>query len=175
MTHPVRPERNHLVGSPLTLIGFLEDVLLLVLVVEFARRRVERDADLAAGSIACLRNGLEHHFKRFVIGFEVGCEAAFIAHRRRVAALLQHALQRVEYLGAPAQRLGEPLGAVGHNHELLRVHRIVGVRPAVEDIHHWHGQQASVHPAEVAVERLLMRGRGGARYRHRNREHRVSP
>ena len=37
---------DHLLGGPLALVGFLEDVLAACLVVELAGRRIERDADL---------------------------------------------------------------------------------------------------------------------------------
>ena len=42
----------------------------------------------------------------------------------------------MEALGAPAQGLGERGGADRHEHELLEVERVVGVRPAVEHVHH---------------------------------------
>ena len=48
------PELDHLVAGALALVGLLEDVLLLVLVVELAGGRIERDADLLAGLVAGL-------------------------------------------------------------------------------------------------------------------------
>ena len=57
--------------------------------------------------------------------------------------LLSEALQRVEHLDAPAQRLGEARRADRHDHELLHVDVVVGMRPAVDDVHHRHGQAAA--------------------------------
>jgi hypothetical protein len=48
-------------------------------------------------------------------------------------------------------------GADGHDHELLEVDVVVGVRAAVEDVHHRHGQGDGVDAAEVAVERQAER------------------
>ena len=60
-----------------------------------------------AGLVAGLGDGFEHHFERLFVRLEIGRESAFVADRSRIAALLQHALQGVEYFGAHAQRLGE--------------------------------------------------------------------
>ena len=62
-------------------------------------------------------------------------------------------LQRMEDLGAAAQRFGEGLRPDRHHHELLEVDRIVGVGAAVEDVHHRHRQQGRAGAADVAVER----------------------
>ncbi len=68
----------------------------------------------------------------------------------------------MEDLGAPAERVGEGFGADGHDHELLEVDVGVGVRAAVEDVHHGRGQDAGVDAAEIAVERELEGVGGGA-------------
>ena len=47
-----------------------------------------------------------------------------------------------------------------HHHELLEVDAVVGVRAAVQDVHHRHGQHARRLAAEVAVERQARLGRG---------------
>ena len=51
-TH-VRPELDHLFRRLLALVGFLEDVFVLVFVVELAGSGIERDADLLARLVAC--------------------------------------------------------------------------------------------------------------------------
>ncbi len=89
------------------LSDFLENVLALRLVVEFAGCRIERDADLCARLVAGLGDGFEHHFKRFFVRFQVGGESTFVAHRGGITALLQHALQSVEHFDAHAQRFGK--------------------------------------------------------------------
>ena len=44
-------------------------------------------------------------------------------------------------------------GADRHDHEFLEVDRVVGVRAAVDDVHHRHRQHARLRAADVAVER----------------------
>ena len=81
-----------------------------------------------------------------------------------MAGLGEPFLQGVEDLGAGAHRLGEALGADRHHHEFLDVDRVVGVRAAVDDVHHRHRQRAGRDAADVAVERgaeALGRGLGG--------------
>ena len=68
----------------------------------------------------------------------------------------------MEDFRAPAQRFGEGGGAVGNNHELLRIDGIVGVRAAVEDVHLRHGQKVGAYAAEVAIERGHLRNCGSA-------------
>ena len=59
------------------------------------------------------------------------------------------------HLGAPAQRLGEAGRADRRHHELLNVDSGVGVRTAVEDVHHRHRQDVRVRPADIAEQRQL--------------------
>ena len=119
-------------------------------------------AILLAGRVAGLLDGFEDEFEGFFVGLELRGEAAFVADGGVVALLLEHAFEGVEDLGAPAERVGEGLGADGHDHELLEVDVGVGVGAAVEDVHHGRGQDAGVDAAEVAVERELERVGGGA-------------
>ena len=80
-------------------------------------------------------------------------ESALVAHGRREAAFVKHLFQGVEHLGTHAHRFGEGAGADRPDHELLESDRCVGVRTAVDDVHHRHGQHVCVHAADVAVER----------------------
>ena len=59
-------------------------------------------------------------------------------------------------------------GAHRHDHELLDVDGVVGMRAAVDDVHHRHGQQVRVGAAEIAIERqpARLRRRLGHRQRH---------
>ena len=59
---------------------------------------------------------------------EVGREAPLVAEPGRESGLLEHRLQRVIDLSAPAQRLAEALGSDRGDHELLDVDVGVGVR-----------------------------------------------
>ncbi len=125
------------------------------------------------GRVAGQRDGFEHHLERFLVGLEVGRETALVADGGRIAALLEHALKRVEHFRAPAQRFREFFRAVGDDHELLRVDAVVGVRAAVEDVHHGHRQDARADAAEITVQRRLLRDRRGARGGHRHGQNRV--
>src|SRR5262249_50590573 len=44
--------------------------------------------------------------------------------------------------------------ADGHDHEFLHVDGIVGVRAAIDDVHHRARQHARLRAAEIAIERL---------------------
>ena len=70
---------------------------------------------------------------------------------------MQHALEGMVDLGAPAQALGKARGAHRHNHELLEVDVVVGMHATVEDVHHGRGQQVSVDAAQVLVQRQARR------------------
>ena len=129
--------------------------------VDLARRRVERDEDVLAGHVAGALDAAHEHLQRLLVGAEVGREAALVAARRAEAGVVQRLLQRVEDLGAHPQALRERRRARRHDHELLEVDLVVGVRAAVEDVHHRHGQDPRLLAAEVAPERQAdVRGRG---------------
>ena len=104
---------------------------------------------------------------------QVGREAALVAEPRGQALLLQHRLEGVVDLGTLLQRLTERRRADRRDHELLDVDVGVGMRAAVEDVHHRHRQQVRVRPAEVAVERQLGRLGRGVGDRQRDAEDRV--
>ncbi len=50
---------------------------------------------------------------------------------------------------------------------------VIGVRAAVQDVHHRHRQSVRRSPAEIAIKRQLERSRRGASSGHRNRQNRV--
>ena len=75
---------------------------------------------------------------------------------------MQHALEGVIDLGAPAQALGKARSTHRHDHELLEVNVVVGMHAAVEDIHHRCGQQVGVDAAQVLVQRQARRLGSGA-------------
>ena len=118
-------------------------------------------------------DGLADQVERGPVAVEAGREAALVAEAGREALLLQHRLERVVDLGAGAQRLGEGRRADRRDHELLDVDVGVGVRAAVEDVHHRHRQQVGVGPADVAVERQPGRLGRGLGHGERDAEDRV--
>ena len=105
------------------------------------------------GLYPALRDGFEHDFDGFDVRLHGRREAAFVADGGVVAALLEHAFQRVEHFDAPAQRFRKRRRAHGHDHEFLEVDVVVGVSAAVEDVHHRSGQSVCAGAAEIAVER----------------------
>ncbi len=127
--------------------------------------------DLEAG----LLDGLDDELQCGAVAGQIGGEAALVTQTGRVALGLQHALERVVDLRALAQRLGEGVGAQRRDHELLHVDRRVGVRAAVDDVHHRHGQQVGVRPAEVAEQRQAGGLRGRLGHGERDAEDRVGP
>ena len=104
---------------------------------------------------------------------EVGGEAALIADAGGQATLPDHRLQGLVDLGPPAQRLGEGRGADRGDHELLDVHVVIGVRAAVQDVHHRDGQHVGVRAAEVAEQRQAAGVRSGAGDGHADAHDRV--
>ena len=81
LPNPIRPEFDHLLRLPLTLIRFLEDVLPLARIEEFARRRVEGQTDIYPGPIPCLCNGFENGFRSFVVRFEIRSKSSLVPDR----------------------------------------------------------------------------------------------
>ena len=86
---------------------------------------------------------------------------------------MKRRLQRVVDLGADAHAIGEARRAGRNDHELLKVDLVVGVRAAVEDIHHRHRQQPGLLAAEIAPQGKLARGGTRLRRGERDAEHRV--
>ena len=101
---------------------------------------------------------------------QLGGEAALVADPGGEALLLQHGLERVVDLGALLERLAEGGRTDGRDHELLHVDVGVGVRAAVEDVHHRHRQQVGVGATDVAEQRQPSTHRGGPGDRERDPE-----
>ena len=139
----------------------LEDVRAVV--EDLAGGGVERDRHVVAGMKAGGLDALDQRLQGGLVRFEVGREAALVAHRRCQAAIVQRSLERVEDLGAGAQRLGEAGRADRDHHELLEVDLVVRVRAAVQHVHHRDREHVRRLAAEVAPQRLS--GLGGRRLR----------
>ena len=103
----------------------------------------------------------------------MGSEAPLVAHARGESLVFEHLLEGVERLHPRPQSGVEGVESQRHDHELLHVERIVGVGPAVDDVHHRGGEEAGGGPAEVAVERQPAVLGGGMGHRHRDTEDRV--
>ena len=131
-------------------------------------------ATSCAGGKARVADRFDDQVERGAVVLEVGGEAALVADARAQAVLLEHGLQRMVGLRPPAQRLGERGRADREDHELLDVHAVIGVRAAVEDVHHRHREQVRVRPAQVAEQRQARRLGRGPRHGHAHADDGVS-
>ena len=136
--------------------------------VELGRRDVECECDVLAQGQARRRHCGRDELECRAVVRQVGGEAALIAEAGRVAVLLQHGLECVVNLGALAQCLAEGRSTDRRDHELLDVDAGIGMRTAVEDVHHRDGQHVSVRAAEVTEERKA--GRLGSCLGHGERD-----
>ena len=124
-------------------------IALVLLAVPVGHRAVYCDAEVLAGLVARLLNRRDKRLQRVLVAVEIRRIAALVAHAGR----RNYLLQRVEHLGAHAQRLMEALRADRHYHKLLNVHvRAGGVLAAVENVHHRHGQGLGVDAADVVIQ-----------------------
>ena len=74
---------------------------------------------------------------------------------------MQDFLEVMEGLGACTEGIAEIVEAGRNDHELLDVQVVVGVRAAVDHVHHRYRQGASAGTAEILEERQAGRfGRG---------------
>ena len=78
-----------------------------LLVEELARGAVEREADVLARRVAGLLDRADDDLDRLLVRLEARREAALVADGHGQALVLQELLQRVEDLGAGAERLVE--------------------------------------------------------------------
>ena len=81
---------------------------------------VDSDHEIVIRLVAGQLDGLDERLERVLVAVEVRRVAALIAHTGGRNDLLEH----VEHFRAHAQRLGEALGADGHDHELLNIYSI---------------------------------------------------
>ncbi len=113
------------------------------------------------------------HSKRVLRRLQLRRESAFVADRGRKSPIVQHAFQRVKNFRAVAQRFPERGRAFRHDHEFLEIDRRIGMRAAVQDIHHRHRQDAGRVAAEITEERNPAGRRGGVGGRERYAQERV--
>ena len=141
---------------------------------EFGAGHIQCQGDMFAGLVARLADRLHQDFAGFHVA-QIRREAAFIAHGGAHAPVAEQFLQRVEHLGAHAQRLTEARSPVGDEHELLEIEAVSGMGATVDNVHQRHRQQVGHGPAEVAVKRNAQPVGGGAGGGHAHRQDRVGP
>ena len=135
------------------------------------RGDVERERDVLPRAVSCLLDGPHQELQRIGVLPEVGRKAPFVPDRGDQALLVEELLQRVEHLGAHAQRFREGGGPDRDDHEFLDVEVVVRVRPPVDDVHERDGKGLGARAAEVAVEGQGVRLGGRFRDRDRYAEH----
>ena len=157
------------------LLAFELRIVVYAVLIELRRSAVHADRHvaaltLAAGFISGSLDGFDDRIERVLRTVQRGSETALVAHGRRKAAVVEHLLQVVEHLGAHAHGLLERRSAHGADHELLKSDGSVGVRTAVDDVHHRHGQTLGVRTADITVERHAEVVGGGTGHGQRNAE-----
>ena len=110
-----------------------------------------------ARQIARLFDGSQNGLDGLLIAGKVGCKAALIAHGGSQTLGLQDGSQRMEHLGAPAQRFLKRGCAHRHDHKLLCIHSIRCVCAAVQNVHHGHRQAVGIYAAQKTVQRHFQR------------------
>src|SRR6218665_1979946 len=80
---------------------------------------VRPQRELLAGAVAGGGDGLQDQADGPFVFFHARGKASFVAHGGAHAQVVDDFLERMEYLGAPAQRLAEVRGADGDDHEFL--------------------------------------------------------
>ncbi len=123
--------------------------------------QIERERHVLAGLEPRRVDRLKAEIERRLGGRQIWREAAFVADIGVVPGLLQRGLKRVKRLRAPAHGFRERRRADRHDHELLKVDRIVGVRAAIDDIHHRRRQDSRHGAADVTVKRQARSFRRG--------------
>ena len=106
-------------------------------------------------------HGAGDAFQGVVRGFQGRGEAAFIPHGCGQAAVMQDVLQRMEDFRTVAQGFPEGGGALGHDHEFLKVNRGVRMGTAVDDVHHGDGKHLGIRAAQVFEEGQVKLHGGG--------------
>ncbi len=156
---------GHLGGAAL---GALEGVRAVD--VELGGGHVQGECDVPARGEAGLADRLQDQVQRLAVTRQRGGEAALVAEAGVEPPALQDGLEGVVGLGTPAQGLREGGRADRRDHELLDVDVGVGVRAAVDDVHHRHREQVRVGTAHVAEQRQPGRPRGRLGHREAHSE-----
>ncbi len=143
----------------------VDRVFLGFLVEQFGRGHVQRNRNLLARLVARLLNRLDNQIQRLGIAAQIGSKAAFVADVRVQLFGFEHAFQMMKRFHAGPQRIAELRETQRHDHELLHVDGVVGMRPAVDDVHHRRRQQPRSRPAQIPEQRQAAKLRRGMGHR----------
>ena len=128
-------------------------IMIGALFEKFSRCAIHGEEDVFSGLIASGLDCLHAEIKCSFSGWQIWCEPAFIADIGIVTCLLQRAFQRVEDLRTHPQGFRKARCPDRHDHEFLKIDRVIGVDPAIDDVHHWNRQSARRSAADVAIKR----------------------
>ena len=81
----------------------------------------------------------------------------------------------MKHLNAHPQSFREARCVHGHHHEFLKVDIIIGVLPAVQDVHHGHREDPCIRSADISIERNAQRRGGGFCGGKRHSENGIGP
>ena len=147
--------------------------VVLAIFVELAGGAIQAEGDLLAGHKTCRCNRFQNHLDRRFVVRHIRREAAFITHGHTHAFVVQDFLECVEHLDAVTHRFTKTRRAHGDDHQLLQIEVVVGVRAAVDHVHHWHRHLHAAHAPEVAVQRQAAFFRRRAGHSHGHGQHGV--
>src|SRR5690554_2433706 len=97
----------------------------------------------------------------------------FITNGSTQIAIVQHLLQCMKNLSTHAQSLTETTRTNGTNHKFLKSNGCIGVRTAIDDVHHRNGQRFGIGSTNVSVQRHTGIFCSSFSHSQRNTEHGV--
>ena len=117
------------------------------------RGAIEREHHILAGPVSCRFDRGHDEVERFGGAGQIGGKATFVADCCRQPLVMQLFLERMENLRPHPHRIEQAVGANRHDHEFLKINGIIGMHPAVDDIHHRHGEDVRPDATDIAIER----------------------
>ena len=124
--------------------------------VKFRGCRIQRQHHILAGLVAGFFDGLHNIFERGIRGSQRWGKAPLITYAGGKPVIAQKPLQRVKNLSAHANAIRQCVSGNRHNHELLNIYRIVGMRAAIHNIHHRHRQYMCRNATNIAPKRCVL-------------------
>ena len=120
---------------------------------EFRGGTIEGKAHIVARLVARFLHRLHDKIERCRCAGQTGCKAALVTHIGIVAFRRKFFLQRMEDLRSHANGLANGVGSDRHDHEFLKINRVVGVFATVDDVHHRNRHEVRVGSTDIAVKR----------------------
>src|SRR5439155_8058927 len=119
----------------------------------FARGRIKRYYHITSWRKASLARGLQDNFDGLFIRSQIRSESTFISHGSVITFFRKDLFQIMKNLHSQSNAFTKARGSHRHHHEFLKVHVVICVRTAVQNIHHWNWQQPGIHSPKVPIQR----------------------